>query len=130
MEVSIFEVLFFLTLLVYTAPHIMVFGAVYGGLSTQECMKKLPPNSFINVRNFRSPKQLANYLLYLDKNDTAYMAYHAWRLDYELVSPDHLCRICKALHNSSMTKPRNVDFGQFWNTQKDCDSNLIHKVIN
>ena len=25
---SIFEVLFFLTLLVYTAPHIMVFGAV------------------------------------------------------------------------------------------------------
>ena len=30
MEVSIFEVLFFLTLLVYTAPHIMVFGAVTG----------------------------------------------------------------------------------------------------
>ena len=29
MEVSIFEVLFFLTLLVYTVPHIMVFGAVY-----------------------------------------------------------------------------------------------------
>ena len=28
MEVSIFEVLFFLTLLVYTTPHIMVFGAV------------------------------------------------------------------------------------------------------
>ena len=28
MEVSIFEVLFFLTLLVYTAPHIMVFDAV------------------------------------------------------------------------------------------------------
>ena len=28
MEVSILEVLFFLTLLVYTAPHIMVFGAV------------------------------------------------------------------------------------------------------
>ena len=28
MEVSIFEVLFFLTLLVYTATHIMVFGAV------------------------------------------------------------------------------------------------------
>ena len=28
MEVSIFEVLFFLTLLVYTVPHIMVFGAV------------------------------------------------------------------------------------------------------
>ena len=28
MEVSIFEVLFFLTLFVYTAPHIMVFGAV------------------------------------------------------------------------------------------------------
>ena len=33
MEVSIFEVLFFLTLLVYTAPHIMVFGAVNPDLS-------------------------------------------------------------------------------------------------
>ena len=32
MEVSIFEVLFFLTLLVYTAPHIMVFGAVVDGM--------------------------------------------------------------------------------------------------
>ena len=31
MEVSIFKVLFFLTLLVYTAPHIMVFGAVQVG---------------------------------------------------------------------------------------------------
>ena len=32
MEVSIFEVLFFLTLLVYTVPHIMVFGAVVGSV--------------------------------------------------------------------------------------------------
>ena len=33
MEVSIFEVLFSLTLLVYTAPHIMVFGAVTSATS-------------------------------------------------------------------------------------------------
>ena len=46
MEVSIFEVLFFLTLLVYTAPHIMVFGAVSAPLffhsilrSTEEAVR-------------------------------------------------------------------------------------------
>ena len=102
---------------------------VYGGLSLQENINKIPPNSFIDIRNFKSPKQLAKYILYLDTNDSAYMAYHAWRLDYKLVPHELFCNICKALHNSSMTSSRNVNFGQFWN-KKDCDKNFIKKVNN
>ena len=43
---SIFEVLFFLTLLVYTAPHIMVFGAVICGasLGTAKCVLEAAPD--------------------------------------------------------------------------------------
>ncbi|RXG72190.1 hypothetical protein Avbf_05653, partial [Armadillidium vulgare] len=34
-----------------------------------------PPHSYINVRKFPNAKSLAEYLLYLDSNDTAYMEY-------------------------------------------------------
>ncbi|EUB55710.1 Glycoprotein 3-alpha-L-fucosyltransferase A [Echinococcus granulosus] len=39
----------------------------------------LPPHSFINVDDYRSIRELTDYLLYLDKNDTAYAAYFAWK---------------------------------------------------
>ena len=42
------------------------------------------PGSYINVLDFDSVKDLADYLLYLDKNDTAYMEYFAWRKTYRV----------------------------------------------
>lgn len=38
-----------------------------------------PGNSFIHVDDFQNPEALANYLLQLDKDDTAYMHYFDWR---------------------------------------------------
>lgn len=38
-----------------------------------------PKNSFIMAEDFSSPKELVKYLEYLDRNDTAYLEYHAWR---------------------------------------------------
>lgn len=47
-----------------------------------EDVKALAPNhSFIHVEDFKSPEDLLNYLNYLDRNDTAYMEYHKWRLE-------------------------------------------------
>ena len=43
----------------------------------------LPPHSFIDVRWFKSPKDLAQYLNYLDKNDTEYKKYFEWRHTYK-----------------------------------------------
>ena len=37
--------------------------------------KYAPEHSFINIADFENSKQLAQYLLYLDKNDQAYLAY-------------------------------------------------------
>ena len=35
--------------------------------------------SVIRTADFASPKQLAEYLLYLDRNDTAYREYFSWK---------------------------------------------------
>ena len=42
------------------------------GSSISDAEALLPPNSFIHVDNFTSPLELANWLRYLDHNDTAY----------------------------------------------------------
>uniref|UniRef100_A0A5K3G2F6 Fucosyltransferase n=1 Tax=Mesocestoides corti TaxID=53468 RepID=A0A5K3G2F6_MESCO len=39
----------------------------------------LPPHSYINVDDFKSIRELVRYLLYLDRNDTAYAEYFAWK---------------------------------------------------
>lgn len=39
----------------------------------------LPPHSTIFVRDYGSHDELIDYLLYLDKNDTAYLEYLEWR---------------------------------------------------
>ena len=53
-----------------------------GGKSERDYRKLLPPRSYINVEDFDSPQDLAEYLQYLAKNRTAYNQYHAWRQDY------------------------------------------------
>ena len=65
-----------------------------------------PPNSFIHVEDFGSPSELVNYLEYLNHNDTAYLEYHAWRLnepDWSLptyAQPEEkmICGICHELN--------------------------------
>ncbi len=55
------------------------------GAYKEDYFNIVPPHSYINVDDFRSIIELASYLKYLDKNDTAYAAYFAWRQFGELV---------------------------------------------
>ena len=65
------------------------------------------PGSFINVADFNSVKDLADYLKYLDKNDTAYNQYFQWKTKYKVVKYNFwLCQLCKALHDP--TKPAKI----------------------
>lgn len=41
-----------------------------------------PPHSFINAMDYSSPKDLVDYLLVLDANDTLYNEYFNWKKDY------------------------------------------------
>ena len=85
----------------------------------------VPPGSFISVQDFPSVKALAEYLLYLDKNDTAYNEYFTWKQEFayeqKLRFRYAACEICDALHNECL-KPKvyhNI-FKTFWNEEVDC----------
>ena len=83
----------------------------------------VPPASFISVQDFPSVKALAEYLLYLDKNDTAYNEYFSWRQKF--VSRRNFnfeaCKVCDALHNGGLKPNVYYDmFKKFWNEDVDC----------
>ncbi|CAL4120904.1 unnamed protein product, partial [Meganyctiphanes norvegica] len=52
---------------------------VWGGADYKQLA---PPKSFINVQDFDSPRALADFIHYLDRNDTAYNMYYIHRKPY------------------------------------------------
>ncbi|XP_031574717.1 galactoside 3(4)-L-fucosyltransferase-like [Actinia tenebrosa] len=87
------------------------------------------PNSYMDVRDFDSPKDLAEYLIYLSQNDSAYMEYFQWKKKYKLVAPMRACPMCTALYNQELYDPPRtiVDLGKAW-SKSDCWSlNLLNK---
>lgn len=85
----------------------------------------VPPNSFISVEDFPTVKALAEYLLYLDKNDTAYNEYFTWKKEFVYAGMsqmrDTACDICDALHNECLKPKFYKDiFKTFWNSDVDC----------
>ncbi|KAJ8044084.1 Alpha-(1,3)-fucosyltransferase 5 [Holothuria leucospilota] len=49
------------------------------GPPLQDLENQAPPGSFIHADQFESMKDLADYLLYLDRNTTAYMEFFSWK---------------------------------------------------
>ena len=63
----------------YTIP------VALGGLSIEEYRQVAPPNSFIHVKNFTSPKALADHLKHVAENDDAFNYYMQWRNEYRII---------------------------------------------
>ncbi|KAL7634188.1 UNVERIFIED_CONTAM: hypothetical protein RMT77_015517 [Armadillidium vulgare] len=106
---------FFNILRLYIVP--VVYGAGdYSAVS--------PPHSYINVRKFLNAKSLAEYLLYLDSNDTAYMEYFKWKEDYissegVLARALNLCQLCDKLHTDDEEKVY-PDMKEWFLKKADC----------
>ena len=67
-----------------------------------------PPRSYINALDFKSVKDLAEYLKFLDRNDTEYGRYLEWKKHFEILpdyNHDALCRTCAVLLNASDLSP-------------------------
>lgn len=64
----------------------------------------VPPNSFIHVNDFPSPKELVDRLLYLDKNDNEYLKYFEWRKWFTVTrakfAQEACCRACVYIRNN------------------------------
>ena len=105
----------------YRPLNCSVVPVVYGASTVH---KLVPPHSYIDVRHFKSPKHLAEYLLHLDKNDEEYMSYFAWRKYYEVLrnprSPKSLARrLCNYLH--TLKSPRIVeDYADWFFNKSGC----------
>ena len=61
-----------------------------GGLSVEEYNKVAPANSFIHVKNFTSPKALANHLQLVLNSDNSFNYYHKWRQEYTLTNAKYV----------------------------------------
>nr|VZI02443.1 unnamed protein product [Spirometra erinaceieuropaei] len=90
----------------YITEKFFVNALAYGmvpivyGASREEFYARAPPNSYIHVDDFKTVKELASYLNYLDKNDTAYASYFAWREHGEVLTWLRVdCRVCGVLHH-------------------------------
>jgi glycoprotein 3-alpha-L-fucosyltransferase len=69
------------------------------GARPQDYADVAPPHSYIHVDDFRSPRDLADYLRVLDANDTLYNEYFRWKSDWIVTShTNYWCRICGLLH--------------------------------
>ena len=81
-----------------------------------------PPHSFINALQY-SPKELANYLLMLDSNDTLYNRYFDWKTNYTIRSSyqemgrEAKCSLCTKLNNRQYSI---VDLSSAWNPITRC----------
>ena len=75
------------------------------------------PGSYINVMDFKTVKQLAEYLQYLDKNNTAYNEYFKWRLVHKVVrsTKNSFCSGCRLLYPDKLPKTKIYDdLGGYW----------------
>ena len=81
-----------------------------------------PPHSVIDVRDFASPRHLADYLKVLAANDTLYNEYFRWRADYWCGEKDYniSCNICR--HALDMRGRREVvqDLVAEWGRKENC----------
>lgn len=87
------------------------------------------PGSFINVMDFSSVESLANYLLFLDTNDSAYNEYFLWRKQFKPVLPESwTCQMCAALNNASLPEKTYNNLDSFWGEEDACGRENEEKI--
>ena len=132
---------------------------VVRGAREHQYKRETPNFSYINTYNFDSARSLADYLNFLDRNNTAYLQYFNWKtvlykkielnlnyrkkitsnwnvsIYYHLREP--FCRLCSMLHNEtylSSKKNKKWMISEWYNKKSNCwdqDENrvFLYKII-
>ena len=87
-----------------------------------------PPHSFIDIRDYRSPKALATYLHHLAVNEDEYNEYFQWKNAYDFaLSVDRMCKLCEIAHNmEKWARPAHQNYSGWWTSA--CDNNFIDRM--
>ena len=79
------------------------------------------PNSYIDVNKFGSIKALADYLLYLDKNDEEYNKFFAYKGTYKGSGIAFFyCSICDKLNSEAFEKRTEVTLSERYGFKETC----------
>lgn len=111
-------------------------------LSRRVAEPLFPPNSFIAADDFpQGPRQLADYLKYLMKNDTAYLEFFHWKtVGYGWVGRHPktglqfgFCGICEKLwqleKEGKMETKTYESADAWWGEKAACDADLVNRLV-
>jgi len=89
-----------------------------------------PPHSFIDARNFSSPKELAEHLKNIYASPELYAEYFWWKEYYDIPFNDQLtrvkpyCDMCRRLHEEPASDQLNrkviEDLHEYWDIGSKC----------
>ena len=91
----------------------------------------LPKGTYIDVRDFRSPRDLARFLISVDQKDSLYNEYVGRKLSLRCKHkkgteghfspiPGYACRLCRYLHSNINKVSVIPDIGSFWGFKGRC----------
>jgi hypothetical protein len=113
---------------VYWALNNDVVPIVMGGGSYSNF---LPPNSYLNIEDYSSPKHLASHLNYLMTNESEYKQLLSWKFKGKRVweqpdVPKHddsgWCKLCRLLHQRGKESVSVVQNVTDWWFRDQCRS--------
>lgn len=103
--------------------HLKVVPVVLGSASYSNI---LPPGTYIDVRNFSSPGELASYLAYLDHHDEIYNEFIERRTFdtcyYRTEHAQYHCALCQHLHYYRGVSEVTLDIDHFWHKSSRCET--------
>jgi len=100
------------------------------GAHPDEYKRIAPPNSYIHVDQFNSPKELAEYMIYLDKNDDLFNQYFLWKETGRFVNTKFMCRLCTMVHLAPYFPMWYSDANKWWKSEDTCVMHTKHGGVS
>ena len=98
-------------------------GAVPVVLGGAHYSQYAPPHSYIKALDYKSPRELAEYLIQLDKNRKLYARYFEWRKYFavETRPDDSWCQLCAKLNDESLPSKSYENISKWWYDTYPCE---------
>ncbi|XP_046448041.1 alpha-(1,3)-fucosyltransferase C-like isoform X1 [Daphnia pulex] len=103
----------------YRAVEMGTVPVVFGGANYSLFA---PPHSFINARDFQTPKLLAEYLVKLSENLDLYSKYFDWRGEFNLKRGSGWCKLCEMLNDSVAERKSYPVIEEWFFDRKPCEN--------